>query len=83
MQAAPGSVLDNSLSDYFIKLLMVIIMFQTLKNPNNCLILNGMLLVDTFLLLSAFLFSRILLAELDKRRGKLNVLPILLFRYIR
>ncbi|KAL0839333.1 hypothetical protein ABMA28_016072 [Loxostege sticticalis] len=56
---------------------------NTVKNPNNCLILNGMLLVDTFLLLSAFLFSRILLAELDKRRGKLNVLPILLFRYIR
>ncbi|XP_028175889.1 nose resistant to fluoxetine protein 6-like [Ostrinia furnacalis] len=56
---------------------------NAVKNPNNSLILNSMLLVDTFLMLSAFLFSRLLLAELDKRRGKLNVIPIILFRYIR
>ncbi|KAL4704134.1 hypothetical protein ACJJTC_003419 [Scirpophaga incertulas] len=54
-----------------------------LRNPFISLVLNSMLLVDTFLMLSAFLFCRLLLIELDKKHGKINVLPILIFRYIR
>ncbi|XP_053600047.1 nose resistant to fluoxetine protein 6 [Plodia interpunctella] len=53
------------------------------RQPVNSLMLSNHLLVDTFLFLSAFLFSRLLLIELDKRRGRLNVIPILVFRYIR
>nr|XP_013190090.1 unnamed protein product [Amyelois transitella] len=56
---------------------------KLLRQPVNSLMLSNHLLVDTFLFLSAFLFSRLLLIELDKRRGKLNVIPILVFRYIR
>ncbi|XP_022828881.1 nose resistant to fluoxetine protein 6-like [Spodoptera litura] len=56
---------------------------RLVRQPANAFMLNNTLLVDTFLMLSAFLFSRLLLVELDKRRGKLNVIPILIFRYIR
>ncbi|XP_039746468.1 nose resistant to fluoxetine protein 6-like [Pararge aegeria] len=56
---------------------------RLIRDPTNAFMLNNALLVDTFLFLSAFLFSRLLLIELDKRRGRLNVLPILVFRYIR
>ncbi|XP_026326744.1 nose resistant to fluoxetine protein 6-like [Hyposmocoma kahamanoa] len=56
---------------------------RLVRDPANAFMLNNALLVDTFLMLSAFLFCRLLLIELDKRRGKLNVIPILLFRYIR
>ncbi|KAG6464915.1 hypothetical protein O3G_MSEX014814, partial [Manduca sexta] len=56
---------------------------RLVRDPVNGFMLNNALLVDTFLLLSAFLFSRLLLLELDKRRGRLNVIPILVFRYIR
>ncbi|XP_075972641.1 nose resistant to fluoxetine protein 6-like [Anticarsia gemmatalis] len=56
---------------------------RLVRAPANAFMLNNTLLVDTFLMLSAFLFSRLLLVELDKRRGKLNVIPILVFRYIR
>ncbi|CAB3229224.1 unnamed protein product [Arctia plantaginis] len=56
---------------------------RLVRAPANAFMLNNTLLVDTFLMLSAFLFSRLLLIELDKRRGKLNVIPILVFRYIR
>ncbi|XP_052751582.1 nose resistant to fluoxetine protein 6-like [Galleria mellonella] len=56
---------------------------RILRNPANAFMENNMILVDTFLFLGAFLFSRILLPELDKRRGRLNILPILLFRYLR
>ncbi|CAG9562960.1 unnamed protein product [Danaus chrysippus] len=56
---------------------------RLIRDPINAFMLNNTLLVDTFLFLSAFLFSRLLLIELDKRRGRLNVLPILIFRYIR
>ncbi|XP_047546002.1 nose resistant to fluoxetine protein 6-like [Vanessa atalanta] len=56
---------------------------RLIRDPANAFMLNNTLLVDTFLFLSAFLFSRLLLIELDKRRGRLNVLPILVFRYIR
>ncbi|XP_028028597.1 nose resistant to fluoxetine protein 6-like [Bombyx mandarina] len=56
---------------------------RLIRTPLNGFMLNNALLVDTFLFLSAFLFCRLLLIELDKRRGKLNVIPILVFRYIR
>uniref|UniRef100_A0AAG5CQ94 Nose resistant-to-fluoxetine protein N-terminal domain-containing protein n=1 Tax=Anopheles atroparvus TaxID=41427 RepID=A0AAG5CQ94_ANOAO len=49
----------------------------------NAFLLNSPLLVDTFLLLSGFLFARLLLIELDKRKGRINVLLLYLFRYIR
>lgn len=39
--------------------------------------------VDVFLLLSGFLFCRILLIELERRQGKLNVLILYVGRYIR
>ncbi|XP_022126987.2 nose resistant to fluoxetine protein 6 [Pieris rapae] len=56
---------------------------RLIQDPLNSFMLNNALLVDTFLFLSAFLFSRLLLIELDKRRGRLNFIPILVFRYIR
>ncbi|CAH0629079.1 unnamed protein product [Chrysodeixis includens] len=56
---------------------------RLVRQPANAFMLNNTLLVDTFLMLSAFLFARLMFVELDKRRGKLNVLPILIFRYIR
>lgn len=49
----------------------------------NAILLNSPLLVDTFLLLSGFLFTHILLLELEKRNGKVNFLVVYLFRYIR
>ncbi|XP_058118232.1 nose resistant to fluoxetine protein 6-like [Anopheles ziemanni] len=49
----------------------------------NAFLLNSPLLVDTFLLLSGFLFARLLLLELDKRKGRINVLLLYVFRYIR
>lgn len=39
--------------------------------------------MDTFLLLSGFLFARLILIELDKRRGKINFFVLYIFRYIR
>ncbi|XP_068628049.1 nose resistant to fluoxetine protein 6-like [Battus philenor] len=56
---------------------------RLIREPANSFMLSNTLLVDTFLMLSAFLFCRLLLIEFDKRRGKLNVIPILIFRYIR
>ncbi|XP_037931842.1 nose resistant to fluoxetine protein 6-like, partial [Teleopsis dalmanni] len=44
---------------------------------------NSLLFVDLFLLLSGFLFCRILLIELERRRGKLNVLVLYIARFIR
>uniref|UniRef100_A0A182Y7U1 Nose resistant-to-fluoxetine protein N-terminal domain-containing protein n=1 Tax=Anopheles stephensi TaxID=30069 RepID=A0A182Y7U1_ANOST len=49
----------------------------------NAFLLNSPLLVDTFLLLSGFLFARLLLLELDKRQGRLNFGLLYVFRYIR
>lgn len=49
----------------------------------NAFVLNSPLLVDTFLLLSGFLFTRLILDEMDKRRGKINFGIIYIFRYIR
>ncbi|XP_073967401.1 nose resistant to fluoxetine protein 6-like [Choristoneura fumiferana] len=56
---------------------------RLVRHPADAFMLNNSLLVDTFLFLSAFLFCRLLLIELDKRKGRLNVIPILIFRYIR
>uniref|UniRef100_A0A182PNQ7 Nose resistant-to-fluoxetine protein N-terminal domain-containing protein n=1 Tax=Anopheles epiroticus TaxID=199890 RepID=A0A182PNQ7_9DIPT len=49
----------------------------------NAFLLNSPLLVDTFLLLSGFLFARLLLLELDKRKGRVNFALLYAFRYIR
>ncbi|XP_055682064.1 nose resistant to fluoxetine protein 6-like isoform X1 [Lutzomyia longipalpis] len=49
----------------------------------NAFLLNSPLLVDTFLLLSGFLFARLLLVELEKRKGKVNFGFLYIFRYIR
>ncbi|XP_053678533.1 nose resistant to fluoxetine protein 6-like [Anopheles nili] len=50
---------------------------------HNAFLLNSPLLVDTFLLLSGFLFARLLLLELDKRQGRVNFALLYLFRYVR
>nr|CAI5836893.1 unnamed protein product [Callosobruchus analis] len=49
----------------------------------NSPFLNNPLLVDTFLLVSGFLLGRLLLMELDKRRGKINFAILYIARYIR
>lgn len=53
------------------------------KLVQNAVLLNSPLLVDSFLLLSGFLFARLLLLELEKRRGKVNFFILYIFRYIR
>ncbi|CRK87301.1 CLUMA_CG001103, isoform A [Clunio marinus] len=49
----------------------------------NAFLQNSPLLVDSFLLLSGFLFARLVLIEMDKRRGKINFGILYIFRYIR
>lgn len=49
----------------------------------NAFIFNSPLLVDSFLLLSGFLFARLVLVEMDKRRGRINFGLLYIFRYIR
>lgn len=49
----------------------------------NAFLQNSPLLVDSFLLLSGFLFARLVLIEMDKRRGKINFGMLYVFRYIR
>ncbi|KAJ3617101.1 hypothetical protein MTP99_009098 [Tenebrio molitor] len=49
----------------------------------NAIFVNSPLLVDTFLLISGFLMCYLLLIELDKRKGKINVLILYVGRYIR
>lgn len=49
----------------------------------NSLFLNSVLLVDTFLLVGGFLLCRLLLLELEKRKGRLNVLVLYIGRYVR
>jgi peptidoglycan/LPS O-acetylase OafA/YrhL len=53
------------------------------KLVQNAFLINSPLLVDTFLLLSGFLFSRLFLLELDKRKGRVNFGLLYIFRYIR
>lgn len=56
---------------------------QQSQMVQNAFLLNSPLLVDSFLLLSGFLFARLVLIELDKRRGKINFGILYIFRYIR
>lgn len=49
----------------------------------NGIFLNNPLMVDTFLLLSGFLMCRLLLVELEKRKGKINFGIIYIARYLR
>ncbi|XP_053948388.1 nose resistant to fluoxetine protein 6-like [Anastrepha ludens] len=53
------------------------------KFPTFAFLYNSLLFVDTFLLLSGFLFCRIMLVELDRRRGHINPLILYVGRYIR
>lgn len=53
------------------------------QKVQNAFLQNSPLLVDSFLLLSGFLFARLVLIELDKRRGKINFGILYIFRYIR
>ncbi|KAJ6640289.1 Nose resistant to fluoxetine protein 6 [Pseudolycoriella hygida] len=56
---------------------------KEIKLVQNAFLINSPLLVDSFLLLSGFLFARLLLIELDKRRGRVNFILLYIFRYIR
>lgn len=58
-------------------------MDHSLKTFENAFLTNSLLFVDIFLFLSGFLFCRIYLTELEKRKGNLNVLFLYLGRYIR
>ncbi|CAH1111035.1 unnamed protein product [Psylliodes chrysocephalus] len=49
----------------------------------HAIFINSPIIVDTFLLLSGFLMCRLLLIELDKRKGKMNFLLLYIARYIR
>ncbi|XP_018793001.1 PREDICTED: nose resistant to fluoxetine protein 6-like [Bactrocera latifrons] len=53
------------------------------KYPTFAFLYNSLLFVDTFMLLSGFLFCRILLIELERRRGHINPLILYAGRYIR
>ncbi|XP_034933564.1 nose resistant to fluoxetine protein 6-like [Chelonus insularis] len=55
---------------------------QASGRVENAIFLNNPLLVDTFLFLSGFLFARIVLQELDKRKY-INFFFLYVFRYIR
>ncbi|KAE8740887.1 hypothetical protein FOCC_FOCC013600, partial [Frankliniella occidentalis] len=48
---------------------------QAVREPQHSYLLNGMLLVDSFLVVSGFLLTRLLLLELDKRGSTDAVLP--------
>nr|XP_023017426.1 nose resistant to fluoxetine protein 6-like isoform X2 [Leptinotarsa decemlineata] len=56
---------------------------KELTRVENGPLLNNPLLVDNFLLVSGFLMCRLLLIELERRKGKLNVVIIYAARYIR
>lgn len=56
---------------------------QEIHLIQNAFLLNSPLLVDTFLLLSGFLFAHLLMVELEKRHGNVNFLVVFLGRYIR
>ncbi|XP_072397889.1 nose resistant to fluoxetine protein 6-like [Diabrotica undecimpunctata] len=51
--------------------------------PENSMFLNGPIIVDTFLLISGFLMCRLLLIEMDKRKGRINFFALYIARYIR
>lgn len=56
---------------------------KSLYKVENGIYLNNPLLVDTYLLISGFLMCRLVLLELDKRKGKINFFLLYIFRYIR
>ncbi|KAJ8949571.1 hypothetical protein NQ318_016202, partial [Aromia moschata] len=56
---------------------------ETSTKLENGPFLNNVLLVDTFLLVSGFLMCRLLLIELEKRKGQINVAVLYIARYIR
>uniref|UniRef100_A0A1A9X1E4 Uncharacterized protein n=1 Tax=Glossina brevipalpis TaxID=37001 RepID=A0A1A9X1E4_9MUSC len=56
---------------------------QNIKSPVFAFLPNSMLIVDVFLLLSGFLFCRILLIELHRRHGQINVFILYIARWIR
>ncbi len=47
------------------------------------IVLSGTLAVDTFFLLSGFLMSFLLMKQLDKTKGGINPLLMIVHRYIR
>ncbi|XP_011495252.1 PREDICTED: nose resistant to fluoxetine protein 6-like [Ceratosolen solmsi marchali] len=55
---------------------------EAIGKVENSVFLNNPLLVDTFLLFSGFLFSRILLQELDKQKS-VNFILLYFYRYLR
>ncbi|XP_053600229.1 nose resistant to fluoxetine protein 6-like [Plodia interpunctella] len=56
---------------------------EFLRKPISSIPLSNHLLVDTFLFLSAFLFSYLLLDELEKKRGKVNTTIVFILRYVK
>ncbi|XP_055914390.1 nose resistant to fluoxetine protein 6-like [Eupeodes corollae] len=58
-------------------------MAENLLQVQNAVLTNSLLFVDIFLFLSGFLFCRILLIELERRRGNINVAVLYVGRYIR
>ncbi|XP_030758304.1 nose resistant to fluoxetine protein 6-like [Sitophilus oryzae] len=56
---------------------------ETSTEVQNGIFLNNPLLVDSFLLISGFLMCHLLLIELEKRNGKINVFILYIARYIR
>ncbi|XP_057655436.1 nose resistant to fluoxetine protein 6-like [Diorhabda carinulata] len=56
---------------------------ETATKTEHAIFINSPIIVDTFLLISAFLMCRLLLLELDKRKGKINFLMLYIARYIR
>uniref|UniRef100_A0A1I8M8L5 Nose resistant-to-fluoxetine protein N-terminal domain-containing protein n=2 Tax=Musca domestica TaxID=7370 RepID=A0A1I8M8L5_MUSDO len=58
-------------------------MSENLKNPLVGFVVNSLLFVDVYLLLSGYLFFRIAFVEVEKRKGRLNPLFLYFGRYIR
>ncbi|XP_055843240.1 nose resistant to fluoxetine protein 6-like [Episyrphus balteatus] len=58
-------------------------MAENLLQVQNAVLTNSLLFVDIFLFLSGFLFCKILLIELERRRGNVNVAILYVGRYIR
>ncbi|KAF5302491.1 hypothetical protein FQR65_LT08581 [Abscondita terminalis] len=56
---------------------------ESVTKPENAFLLNNPLFVDTFLLISGFLMSRLLLLELNKKAGNVNIFMLYVARYIR
>ncbi|XP_075155901.1 nose resistant to fluoxetine protein 6-like [Haematobia irritans] len=56
---------------------------ENAKSPLYGFITNSLLFVDIYLLLSGYLFFRLVIVELERRKGKLNPLFLYIGRYIR